>query len=37
MNNLAEVVLSHGREAVEICWRPGVVAFSCDGRPMEAD
>ncbi len=37
MNNLAELILSTARGAVEVAWRPGVIAFSCDGRLIESD
>jgi predicted ATP-grasp superfamily ATP-dependent carboligase len=36
MNNLAELILSAARGVVEVAWRPGVVAFSCDGRLIES-
>jgi predicted ATP-grasp superfamily ATP-dependent carboligase len=36
MNNLAEFILSPARGAVEVSWRPGVVAFSCDGRLVDS-
>jgi predicted ATP-grasp superfamily ATP-dependent carboligase len=37
MNNLAELILNTARGAVEVGWRPGVIAFSCDGRLIESD
>jgi predicted ATP-grasp superfamily ATP-dependent carboligase len=37
MHNLAELIVSPARGAVELPWRPGVIAFSCDGRLIESD